>query len=143
LAVKYRDASKELKGEILDTVCGLTGYHRDYARRALRAALRPRPVAARASRAPKYDAEVVAALGKCWAVLNAPAGKRLAPMLAELVELVPLLRRYGELDLDDAAAGLLPGCWWGCRRPRSTASWHRPGRGCCRVAARTPSRGRC
>ena len=25
LAVKYRNASKELKGEILDTVCGLTG----------------------------------------------------------------------------------------------------------------------
>jgi hypothetical protein len=125
LAVKYRDASKELKGEILDTVCGLTGYHRDYARRALRAALRPRPVAARASRAPKYDAEVVAALGKCWAVLNAPAGKRLAPMLAELVELVPLLRRYGELDLDDAAAGLLPGC---CRAAAGLLP------GCCRAA---------
>jgi len=36
LAVRYRDGSRELKGEILDTVCGLTGYHRDYARRALR-----------------------------------------------------------------------------------------------------------
>ena len=105
LAAQYRDASKELKGEILDTVCGLTGYHRDYARRALRAALRPRPVRPRAARAPKYDPGVVAALGKCWAVLNAPAGKRLAPMLAELV---PLLRHHGELDLDDAAAaGLL------------------------------------
>ena len=45
LAVKYRNASKELKGEILDTVCGLTGYHRDYARWVLRAALQPRPVA--------------------------------------------------------------------------------------------------
>jgi len=107
LAVKYRNASKELKGEILDTVCGLTGYHRDYARRVLRAALQPRPVAVRApTRTPKYDPGVVAALGKCWAVLNAPAGKRLAPMLAELV---PLLRRYGELDLDDATAALLVG----------------------------------
>ena len=55
LAVKYRNASKELKGEILDTVCGLTGYHRDYARRVLRAALQPRPVAVRAPRAPQYD----------------------------------------------------------------------------------------
>ena len=106
LAVKYRDASKELKGEILDTVCGLTGYHRDYARRALRAALKPGPVRKRAPRRPKYDPEVVAALEKCWAVLNAPAGKRLAPMLAELV---PLLRRHGELDLDDDAADLLVG----------------------------------
>jgi hypothetical protein len=39
-------------------------------------------------------------------VLNAPAGKRLAPMLAELV---PLLRRYRELDVDDATAELLVG----------------------------------
>lgn len=106
LAVRYRDGSKALRGEILDTVCGLTGYHRDYARRALRAALKPAPVRVRAPRAPKYDPEVVGALQKCWAVLNAPAGRRLAPMLGELV---PLLRRHGELDLDDRAADLLMG----------------------------------
>ena len=39
-------------------------------------------------------------------MLNAPAGKRLAPMLGELV---PLLRRHGELDLDDDTADLLVG----------------------------------
>ena len=44
------------------------------------------------------------ALVKCWAVLRAPAGKRLAPMLAVLV---PMLRRDGELDLTDAEAALL------------------------------------
>ena len=106
LAVRYRNGSKELKGEILDTVCGLTGYHRDYARRALRAALKPAPVRVRVPRALKYDADVIRALEKCWAVLNAPAGKRLAPMLGELV---PLLRRHGELDLDDDGAVLLAG----------------------------------
>src|SRR5512144_193603 len=106
LAVRYRDGSRALKADILDTVCGLTGYHRDYARRALRVALKPRVVTPRVARAPKYDARVVAALEKCWAVLNAPAGKRLAPMLAELV---PLLRRYRELDLDDETADLLIG----------------------------------
>jgi len=47
---------------------------------------------------------VVAALEKCWAVVNAPAGKLLAPILDELV---PLLRRHGELDIDDGAAALL------------------------------------
>jgi hypothetical protein len=66
LAVRYRDGSKELKGEILDTVCGLTGYHRDYARRALRSALRPRPVCPRAPRKAKYEPVLVAALAKCW-----------------------------------------------------------------------------
>ena len=106
LAVQYRDGSRALKADILDTVCGLTGYHRDYARRALRVALKPRVVKPRVARTPKYDARTVAALEKCWAVLNAPAGKRLAPMLAELV---PLLRRHGELDVDDAAADLLVG----------------------------------
>jgi len=35
---------------------------------------------------------------KCWAVLRAPAGKRLAAMLSVLV---PLLRRDDELDNSD------------------------------------------
>jgi len=93
-----------VKSEILDVVCAVRGYHRDYARRALRLALTPRVVKARARRPPKYDSEVVAALEKCWAVANAPAGKRLAPLLAELV---PVLRRYGELGIDEDAAALL------------------------------------
>ena len=41
---------------------------------------------------------------KCWAVLRAPAGKRLAPMLAVVV---PMLRRDNELTLTDAEAALL------------------------------------
>jgi hypothetical protein len=105
-AVRYRDGSKAEKSDILDTVCEVTGYHRDHARRALRVALTPRMPAPRAPRAPKYGANVVAALEKCWAVLNAPAGKRLAPMLAELVV---LLRRHHELIIDDATATLLIG----------------------------------
>jgi hypothetical protein len=105
-AVRYRDGSKAEKSEILDTVCEVTGYHRDHARRALRVALSPRVPAARAPRAPKYGANVVAALEKCWAVLNAPAGKRLAPMLAELVV---RLRQHHELIIDDATARLLIG----------------------------------
>jgi hypothetical protein len=108
-AVKYRAGSRTTKSQILDTVCEVTGYHRDYARRALRVALRPRVATVSQgchARAPKYDAKVIAALEKCWAVLNAPAGKRLAPMLAELV---PLLRRHRELDLDEATAELLIG----------------------------------
>jgi hypothetical protein len=100
-AVKYRSGSRAVKSQILDSVCAVTGWNRDHARRALREALRPR-----AARAPLYDADVVAALSKCWAVANAPAGERLAPLLADLV---PVLRRHGEVDLHDHSAELLVG----------------------------------
>ena len=51
---------------------------------------------------PVYGEDVIAALRKCWAVLGAPAGKRLAPMLPELV--AGCVRRGAGLD-DEAAAG--------------------------------------
>ena len=41
---------------------------------------------------------------KCWAVLRAPAGKRLAPLLGVLV---PWLRRDNGRDLTDVEAALL------------------------------------
>lgn len=103
-AVRYRSGSRTVKSEILDAVCAVTGFNRDYARRALKAALTPRVVKPRTPRPPKYDAKVVAALEKCWAVVNAPAGKRLAPILGELV---PVLRQHGELDIDEDTAALL------------------------------------
>jgi hypothetical protein len=59
----------------------LTGWNRDYARRALHQALALRPVRARTARPPVYGPRVIEALVVCWAVLRAPAGKRLAPML--------------------------------------------------------------
>jgi len=38
-AVRYRSGSRTVKSEILDAVCAVTGFNRDYARRALKAAL--------------------------------------------------------------------------------------------------------
>jgi hypothetical protein len=49
---------------------------------------------------------VIAALIFCWAVLGIPAGKRLAPILPELVA---VLRRHDELDIDEDTAALLVG----------------------------------
>jgi hypothetical protein len=44
------------------------------------------------------------ALRNVWAVMDAPAGKRMTPFL---VEIVGRLRARGELDLDDATAAML------------------------------------
>lgn len=57
-------------------------------------------------RRPKYGANVVVALRKCWATLGAPTGKRLAPIMGELV---PTLRRFGELDIGEDDARVLMG----------------------------------
>ncbi|AUH39630.1 hypothetical protein CXR04_04630 [Streptomyces sp. CMB-StM0423] len=84
-------------------MCAATGWHRSHARNTLLNAARPK-LGRRTPQRRKYDAEVVAALTLCWTILDRPAGKRLAPMLPELV---PVLRRHRELAIDDESAELL------------------------------------
>jgi len=103
-AVRYHLASKRGKGRILDELCANTGWHRNHARRALKSALWPKIVTPRSPRPVKYGPDVIAALTVCWTVLGMPAGKRLAPMLGELVG---VLRHFGELAIDEDTAELL------------------------------------
>lgn len=103
-AIRYSLADKRTKGIILDELCANTGWHRNHARKALKAALLPKIVTPRRPRPPTYGPDVIAALTMCWTVLGMPAGKRLAPMLGELVA---VLRHFGELSIDHDNAVLL------------------------------------
>lgn len=106
-ARRYGAASKAAKSVILDELCATTGWHRDHARRALRMALEPpRPMQPRAPRTPRYGEDVLVPLRKVWAVMDAPAGKRMAPLLGEIVA---RLRACGELDISDETALKLSG----------------------------------
>lgn len=104
-AIRYVVVDKPAKSRILDELCANTGWHRSHARKALKAALQPKVVVPRRSpRPPVYGPDVIAALTACWLVLGMPAGKRLAPMLTELVA---VLRHFDELVIDDGTAALL------------------------------------
>ena len=99
-------ATRAEKSVILDHLVAVNGWHRDHARKAIRVAVRDgMPARTRAPREPvlRYAPEVVEALATCWAVLDGPAGKLLAPALKDLV---PALITHGELpddpDLIDA-----------------------------------------
>lgn len=97
MLARYQKGSKKVKGQVLDELCALTGWHRDHARKALRQAQLPPAPRKRPNRPRAYGEEVLGPLRKIWATLDAPAGKRVAPFMAEMVE---VLERGGELRLE-------------------------------------------
>src|SRR5436309_1713751 len=88
MARRYEQASRKDKGPILDELCELTGWTRRHARRALVEAIRPTARSQPGPRPRIYGPEVAEPLKVVWAILNGPAGKRLAPYMAEIVEVL-------------------------------------------------------
>src|SRR5438105_5498788 len=99
-AGRYRRERKREKTAILNEFVELTGFARSYAAMVLRnhgrvvtvnPKLRVRgdlgKKLRRPGRRPDYDEEVVKALLKVWRIMDYICGKRLAPVLREMVEL--------------------------------------------------------
>lgn len=107
-AERYQRLTKKQKGELLEEYLELTGYDRCYGAWLLRThgkrvVLDPQRVAqgdvskhVRRECQPFYDQAVKLALVKVWMILDCICGKRLAPILAEIVT---KLEACGELRL--------------------------------------------
>ena len=100
---RYRRASKKEKGVILNEFVELTGFARSYAAMVLRNQGRVVPVSRklrvrgdvgkqlpRRGRGATYDEAVVKALVQVWRIMDYICGKRLAPVLGEMVERLQL-----------------------------------------------------
>ncbi len=105
MVARYRRASKKQKGRLLDELIALTGYNRWYAVGLLRGhATTPEGRRGRINKRPRqrprvYDAAVLAALRRVWVIMDCICGKRLAAVLPEIIA---VLERHGELQLDPA-----------------------------------------
>ena len=105
LAGRYVKATRGEKAAILDQLCQVNDWHRDHARKALRAALSgPAPPRTARESVFTYGPDVLAVLRFVWAAADGPTGKRLAPVMGLWVESV---RRHGELAISDEVAAAL------------------------------------
>ena len=112
-AGRYRKARKKDKGAILNEFVESTGFARSYAALVLRNQGREVQVGkarvrgdvgkrlSRPGRGPTYDEQTVKVLVQVWRLMDYICGKRLAPMLGEIVE---RLLRHNELRCDAATA---------------------------------------
>jgi hypothetical protein len=98
---RYHRGNKKDKGKILDEFVKVTGYHRKAAIRLLSKPLKP--AAHRPGRPSKYRA-VLETLQMIWEASDRLCSKRLQPFLPELIR---ILRRQGELQIDAAAEAKL------------------------------------
>lgn len=110
-AARYQKASKKHKGVILEEFTALTGYDRCYAAYLLRSHGKKiyignnlvivGDIGKKAKRRIQrfYDQKVCAVLKEIWLIMDCICGKRLAPMLNELI---PVLQKHKEIKIDAA-----------------------------------------
>src|SRR5262245_17767000 len=113
---RNQKAGKKQKRQILDECCRLTGYNRAYASYLLghyrRAGTRKdkakRPSSNKKAVPPYYDGKVKQSLVKIWMIMDCICGKRLQPILGEII---PILEKHHEikLSIEVGLPGHLPG----------------------------------
>ena len=99
-AREYARAGKFEKGQLLDSLVATTGWTRDHARRAIRAAAARRGAARDQQRKPKprkysYDALVV--LQEVWRLAGQPCGKYLAAIMEDTLYRLVRDRELGKV----------------------------------------------
>ena len=97
---RYREASRVQKKLILDEFIASTGYARKYAIRLLSHPVKESGIPIKKTRKRQYGSDLQEALRISWAATNYIGSKRLAPFL---IELVPVLERFGHLKLTPEA----------------------------------------
>jgi hypothetical protein len=115
-APRYQKATKKQKKTILEEFVALTGYDRCYAARLLRThgkkvyfngntvIVGDVGKKVKKQRPRFYDQVVFTVLTKIWLIMDCICGKRLAPMLPDLI---PILQKHHEITLDAATTAKL------------------------------------
>jgi hypothetical protein len=103
---RYAAASRKEKGEILTAFCLAAGYHRKYALTLLQGSRRRKPRLVRATRRRRYGPEFQQALKVVWEAAGHICSERLQPFIGDLV---PLLKRHGQLEVGPQTEELLLG----------------------------------
>lgn len=99
-AHQYRAASKKDKSVLLDSLTATTGWTRDHARRAIRAALTRKGAASQQKRQPrprKYSYDAVKVLQHVWSVTGQPSGKYLAPVMDDTLNRLERFKEFGKV----------------------------------------------
>lgn len=99
-AHQYRAASKKDKSVLLDSLTATTGWTRDHARRAIRAALTRKGAASQQKCRPrprKYSYDAVKVLQHVWSVTGQPSGKYLAPVMDDTLNRLERFKEFGKV----------------------------------------------
>jgi hypothetical protein len=104
LKERYRQASKRERSELLDAFCLASGYERKHAIKVLGGRRRKSAVSIVRPRRRRYGLAFQKALKVAWEAAGYICSERLQPYLPDVVA---LLKRHGQLEVDAATESLL------------------------------------